>query len=115
MQKPHRAGKQRLHSSSVHTWFHAHWDTTQSNMYIETWGHTNLSFSECLLGRQRLTITHCEGKGTGNRSPREVSRKEDTIRIRAGVNKIEMKEVIAKINETKSKFIEKIKKKKIQL
>lgn len=62
-----------------------------------------------------MTITHCEGKGTGNRSPRKVSRKEDTIRIRAGVNEIEMKEVIAKINETKSKFIEKIKKKNTTL
>ena len=38
--------------------------------------HRNLSYTylgvlEGLLGRQRSTMAHCEGKDTGSRSPRE--------------------------------------------
>ena len=40
----------------------------------------------------------------------KVSRKKDIIKIRAEINEIEMKETIAKINETKSWFFEEINK-----
>ena len=40
----------------------------------------------------------------------KVSRRKEIIKIRAEINKIEMKKIIAKINETKSWFFEKINK-----
>ena len=40
----------------------------------------------------------------------KVSRRKETIKIRAEINKKEMKETIAKINKTKSWFFEKINK-----
>ena len=40
----------------------------------------------------------------------KVSRRKEIIKITAEINEIEMKEKIAKINETKSLFFEKIKK-----
>ena len=40
----------------------------------------------------------------------KVSRRKEIIKIRAGINEIEMKKIIAKINKTKSWFFEKINK-----
>ena len=40
----------------------------------------------------------------------KVSRKKENIKIKAEINEIEMKKAIAKINETKSWFFEKINK-----
>ena len=40
----------------------------------------------------------------------KVSRRKETIKIRAQINEIEMKKTIAKINKTKSLFFEKINK-----
>ena len=43
----------------------------------------------------------------------KVSRRKEIIKIRLEINEKEMKEIIAKINKTKSWFFEKIKKKKL--
>ena len=40
----------------------------------------------------------------------KVSRRKEIIKIRSEINEKEMKEMIAKINKTKSQFFEKIKK-----
>ena len=39
-----------------------------------------------------------------------MSRRKETIKIRAGINNIETKKIIEKINETKSWFLEKMNK-----
>ena len=41
---------------------------------------------------------------------KKISRRKETIKIRAEINEKEMKETIVKINKTKSWFFEKIKK-----
>ena len=54
-----------------------------------------------------FTLKHLEKE---EKTKPKMSRRKETIKIRAGINNIETKKIIEKINETKSWFLEKMNK-----
>ena len=72
-------------------------------------------YSNTMLPQETRNISNKQPnltlKATGERRTKnlKVSRRKEIIKIRSEINEKEMKEMIAKINKTKSWFCEKIK------
>ena len=70
-----------------------------------------IAIQSCLEKQEKHQIDNLTTpKATGKRKKNtKISRKKETVKIRAEINEKEMKEAIVKINQTKSWFFEKIK------
>ena len=81
---------------------------SKSSSKREVYSYTSLPKETRKISSKQSNLTP---KGTRERRTNKpkVSRRKEIIKIRAGINEIDTKKTIAKINKTKSWFFEKIK------
>ena len=84
--------------------------TTQSSKRSskrEVYSNTILPQETRKTSERNLTL-HLKQLGKEKEKNSKISRRKEIIKIQAEINEIEMKEIIVKINKTKSRFFEKI-------
>ena len=82
---------------------------SKSSSKREVYGNTILP-QETKSQINNLTLHLKQLEKEEQRKPKEVSRRKESIKMRAEINEIEMKKTIVKINKTKRWFFEKINK-----
>ena len=73
----------------------------------EVYSNTILPQETRKTSERNLTL-HLKQLGKEKEKNSKISRRKEIIKIQAEINEIEMKEIIVKINKTKSRFFEKI-------
>ena len=81
---------------------------SKSSSKREVYSYTSLPQETRNISKNNLTLHLKQLEKEEQKNPK-VSRRKEIIKIRSEINEKEMKETIAKINKTKSRFFEKIK------
>ena len=82
---------------------------SKSSSKREVYSYTSLLQERRKISNKQSNL-HLKELEKEEQTKPKVSRRKETIKIRAEINEIETKKTIAKINKTKSWFFEKIKK-----